>query len=99
VDNRDENNLDSTIPEPSEHGDEDSDHDAANVAAAAAATTAPQQRENQVVQAIHLLKEKGQAIGSRDVAAALSKPLFDSQKLHLPVGHNMPFLGVDCGPI
>lgn len=37
---------------------------------------------------IDLLRQRG-VVGSRDVAAAVTAPIFDDEKLHWPVGHNM----------
>jgi hypothetical protein len=37
---------------------------------------------------IDLLRQRG-VVGSRDVAAAVTAPMFDDEKLHWPVGHNM----------
>lgn len=46
---------------------------------------------------IHQLKERG-VVSSKDVAAALTKPLFFDEKFHWPMGHNM-IVAFSRGPI
>lgn len=50
--------------------------------------TEPSEASDAVNPTIEHLKER-RVVGSRDVAAAVTKPMFESDQFHWPVGHNM----------